>query len=789
MALGIAANVTVFGWIDGALLHPIPGASEGGRLAALETVSPNGDHGNTSYRDYRDYRDRLTQVSGAAASLANAFVVGDERNPQRLWGEFVSGNYFAVLGVKPVRGRTFSPEEYGDKPGAFPVAVISHRVWQTMFRADPAVVGKTITVNQRKLTIIGVAPPEFRGSVPGLVFGLWIPIVMVPEINGQDNWLLEQRSARQMWVTLRLKPGVSMEQVRQEAIACQRQIFRTDPKEGVGFSADVMPIWKASVGAQHSLRQPLMVLMAVCLALFLIVGANVANLQLARATTRLKEIGIRMAVGASPWRLTRQLLTESLALAALGGLAGVLLSMWAGQSLLWLLPRTGLPLELEFGLSRYVLGFTILLCVAAAVGTGLAPALHTVRASLVDNLKEGSRGTTGGAGLHRTRGLLVVSEVALALVALVGAGLFARSFHNAQAIHPGMDPRNVVFSQLYVETFCHTDEQRVQFCRRLRDRLQSLPGVSAVSYAGAIPLDLGNGAPWTDVEPQGYGKRRDEDMRVRYSEVSPAYFDALRIPLLDGRDFTDRDDAKAARVMIVNQTFARRFFGGGNPIGRKCKVFGDLYTIVGLAKDSKYGSVTEAPQPFFYTAWLQTGGGEFWMAFFVRTRGPVAGAIPAVRREAVALEPTAGASQFIPFEEFIGVTLYPLKVAAALLTVLGAISLLLAAVGLYSVLAFAVSERTQEFGIRMALGANPWDVLGVVIRQGMLWTLAGLAIGAAAALGAARFASGLLVGVSAADPLVFAGAALFLAAVALLASYIPARSATQVDPTISLRGE
>jgi predicted permease len=340
-----------------------------------------------------------------------------------------------------------------------------------------------------------------------------------------------------------------------------------------------------------------------------------------------------------------------------------------------------------------------------------------------------------------------------------------------------------------VETFCHTNEQRVQFCRRLRERLNSLPGVNAVSYSGAIPMDIGNGAPWTEIEPQGYGKSKDEDMRVRYSEVSPSYFDALRIPLLDGRDFTDRDDAKAARVMIVNQTFARRFFNGGNPIGRKCKVFGEPATIVGLAKDSKYDSVTETARPFFYTAWLQTGGDEFWMAFFVRTRGPAAGAIPAVRREAIAVEPSAGASQFVPFEEFIGVTLYPLKVAAALLTVLGAISLLLAAVGLYSVLAFGVSERKHEFGIRMALGANPWDVLGVVIGKGMLWTLAGLAAGTAVALGMAHFASGLLVGVSAADPLVFGGAALFLGAVALLASYIPARSATQVDPMIPLRGE
>ena len=438
LALGIAANATVFGWIDTLLLHPFPGVSMGERLAALETVSPSGEYFNTSYRDYRDYRDSLKSFSGLAASLLNGFNVGPSDNPRRIYGEYVSGNYFAVLGVKPVRGRAFLPSESGDKPGASPVAVISYRLWQSLFQADPGIVGRTVRVNHYELTVVGIAPEEFRGTMPGMRMEIWTPMSMAPLLNGQGAWLLEDRGVRQMWVTARLKPGVTLGQANAEVEACARRLAEESPRTSGGFRASLMPVWKAHLGMQSVLLAPLRILMAVCFALFLIVGANVANLQLARATARRKELSVRMALGAGRWRLVRQLLTESLLLATMGAIAGTALAAWLGRSLLWMLPPIGLPVEFDFSLNADVLGFTVLLCCAGSLLTGLAPALHSVKSGLMAALKEGGRGSTHGAGQNRLRGLLVVSEVALALVALVGTALFARSFQNARAYSSGL---------------------------------------------------------------------------------------------------------------------------------------------------------------------------------------------------------------------------------------------------------------------------------------------------------------------------------------------------------------
>jgi predicted permease len=789
LALGVAANTTVFGWIDALLVHPLPGVEAGDRLASIETVSPGGEFLTTAYRDYRDYRDSLTLVSGLGASLLNAFTVGSDENPRRIWGEYVSGNYFAVLGIKPVRGRVFGPEEYGEKPGAYPVAVISQRLWQKAFRSDPAVVGRTIRINRHELTIVGIVPPEFMGSVPGLALGIWVPMMMAPELNGQGDWLLNDRGERQMWITARLKPGVPLGQARAEVIACARRLADENPQTSKGFSATLLPVWRGHIGAQTLLVKPLEILMAVCVVLFLIVGANVANLQLARATARQKEFSIRLAMGASSGRLARQLLTESLLLAALGALVGIWLATWAGKSLARLFPPTNLPIQIDLQLNRDVLAFTILLCAAAAVLTGLVPALTSIRTNLADHLKEGGRSATAGSGTHRMRGMLVVSEVALALVALVGTGLFARSFQNARSINPGLDARNVVFTQFYLATFCHSVEERTQFCLRLRDRIASKPGVAAVSYANTIPLSFGN-APFTELGIEGYTPARGEDMRVMGATVSPGFLDTLRIPLLEGRDFTEQDDRGTNPVAIVNQAFAQRFFGGRSPIGRRIGGGGGQWvTIVGLARDSKYLALTEAPTPYFYVPYRQQHGEEFWTALFVRTTGPARDAAGMIRHEAAAIAPNAGVSEVIPFEGHLAVALYPQRVAATLLSVLGAAALLLAAVGMYGVLAYTVSQREHEFGIRMALGAQRRAVLGMVFRQSMILTGAGLLLGAAVAIAATRLASGLLVNVSAQDPLVFAGAALFLGLVALVASYIPARRATKVDPVVALRQE
>jgi predicted permease len=462
LALGIAANTTVFGWIDALLVNPIPGAAAGDRLVSIETVLPTGEFNTTSWRDYLDYRDSLTLVNGVAASLYNPFAVGDE-NPQSVSGEYVSTNYFHVLGVQPALGRTFLSAECADRAASCPVAVISQHLWQQRFHGDRTVLGRTVRVNRHELIIVGIAPPEFHGTMPGFALDIWVPMAMAPALNGQGEWLLTDRREHQMWIKARLKPGASVGAANAEVEACARRIATISPQTNTGFSARLMPVWKAHIGLQGYLLTPLRILMAVCGVVFLIVAANVTNLQLARATARRKEFSLRLALGAGRGRLIRQLLTESLLLAAGGAVAGVALASWLGPSLKWMLPLTEFPIHLDFQMNGEILAFAIALCVALAMMTGLAPAWQSIRADVNESLKEGGRSGTSGTGLPRFRGMLVVSEVALAMLALVGMGLFTRSFLNARSMNPGMDSRNLLFVQYHVDTFCSTKEQREQF--------------------------------------------------------------------------------------------------------------------------------------------------------------------------------------------------------------------------------------------------------------------------------------------------------------------------------------
>lgn len=788
LAVGIAANTTVFGWIDGLLLDPIPGAARSHDLVTVETVTPNGDQITTGYRDYRDYRDSLQQFSGLAASLANVFTVGDQQNPKLVWGEFVTSNYFSVLGVDAARGRTLLSEESSDAPGGAPVVIISDRLWKSIFNRDPRAVGRTLRVNHRELTIVGVASSEFRGAVPGLVLELWIPVSLAPELNGQGPWLLEDRDERQMWITGRLRPGAAIEQARAEVVACARRMAEANPSTNRGFSATVLPVWRGHVGGQHLLRAPLQILMAACLLLFLIVGANVANLQLARAASREKEFGIRLALGARPARVMRQLLTESLLLSALGAIGGLLLTMWSRDSLAWLMPPVNFPLEVSAKVSWRVLMFVSLACIAAAVLSGLAPALHAVRDRVNVSLKDGVRGSTAGAGSRRTRSWLVVSEVALAMVALVGAGVLVRTFFKLRGLNPGMNVHNVACVKYYVATFCRTSEERRQFCMRAAQRLLIAPGVSAVSYTNRIPLEFGDG-PHADVEVQGYVPAANESMRTANSSVSSGYFNLLGIPVLEGREFLDQDTPESARVMIVNQSFARRYFGGGRVLGRTVRTFGQPYTVIGLVRDSKYAQLNESPSPHFFTASRQTSGGEFWMAFFVRTDRPVEGALAALSRQAAEINPATRSSAFVPYQALLSAALYPQWVIAALVGFVGVICLMLAAVGLYGVMSFAVNQRLQEFGIRVALGARPLHVLSAVLRQAMRLTAVGMAAGLIVALAVLKTSSGFVPKTGVNDLPVLGGAVLVLCLVGTVASYLPARRASRVDPSVALRRE
>ena len=786
LALGIAVNATVFSWIDSVLLHPYPGVTDTSGLALIETVTLSGEHlVATSYLDYRDYRDNLKLVSDMAIARFTPLTLGLEGNADRAWAELVSANYFDLLRVKPILGRTFLPEEGADKLGAFPVAVISYRMWKNRFHGDRNVLGKEIRLNRHQLTIIGVAPPDFRGSTVGLVYDVWMPISMAEDMG--TGPVFTYRGCRDLTSTIvRLKPGVTLEQARGEISALAKRLAAQYPDTNRGVDAIVVPVWAGHLGAQGVLLKPLQILMAVCALLLVIVCANVANLLLSRAVTRQKEFGLRLAFGAGRIRIIRQLMTETFLLVTGGAALSVLLVVWMEKSLNRLLPRVDFPFDLRGGLSLSTLGFTLLVVVVVTVAAGLIPALLSIRGNLSQTLNEGGRSGIGGTRAHRLRGLLVGIEVALAMVALISAGLFLRSFGNASRIEPGFNTRNVSVSQFYLSNAGYTAAEQRSLCRRLRERMEAVPGVTGVTYSDFVPLTSPGTSPEDQLVVEGYVPAPAEQMLIHRATVPPGYFDFMGIRMLEGRDFTERDEAGAPAVMIVNETFARHFFGDATPVGRTVHISGANVTIVAEGKDSKYDTPMQAPIPYFYVPFQQVFAPGLNFSILIKTACDPMAVIPDLRREALAMNQDAFFHS-VRLEDAVGYSLYPQKVAATLLTATATLCLFLAAIGLYSVMSYAISQRTQEIGVRMALGASRFNVVQMVTRESVLLTLPGLLLGIVGAVVAFRFFRSMLVGVSPTDPLTFAGAAVFLIAVAMLASYLPARRALRIDPMIALR--
>jgi putative ABC transport system permease protein len=781
LALGIAATTTVFGWIDGMVLHPFHGARDDGQLAVLESVSANGMQNQVSYADFRDFQDSLRSISGLLLNQKGPASIGEGEKAYSAWFELVSGNYFDVLGVKPVLGRAFARDEYGDRAKAF-TAVISYRLWKSHFHSDKSVLGRTVRINRYPVTIVGVAPPEFAGDFPGMALDAWVPVPLSGE---------RERDARHFHAIVRLKPGVSVSEASAEAATVAARLALAFPKTNQGIGARIVPIWQAKDwGASSIVSSPLAILGAACGLVLLIACANVANLLLARSAARQTEFGIRAALGASPGRLSRQLIFESLLLAALATLAGLPLALWLENALTYFVPPTGVPVSFNVQPSARVFLFAALVCLASALISGIPPAFQLAQRSLVNALKQGGRGGTRSGHAQRISGVLVVAETGLALAALVTLGLFIRSLYGLENTPAGFDHRNVTVSRLFLSTNNYTAGEEQEFSRRLRDRLLAAPGVTSAAYSDSIPLGFGLGK-WNSVVVEGYAPRPGENLDVYHASVSPGYFDLLRIPLLAGRDFRAEDNETAPRVMIVNESFARRFFDGRDPVGRRVQIYGKPFQIVGLVKDSKYYKLSEAPQPYFYMSFDQVhyGSGENGVSLYARTDRDARDLVPVLRREMSAIDPQSAGLTAMPLSDYISAAWFGSRIASFLLAVLGAISMLLAGVGLYGVMAYSVSQRTREIGIRMALGADPGGVLRIVMREGLLLALLGIGAGLAIALAAAPQIAPLLYQVSPADPVSIAGAALFLLVVAVLASLIPALRATRVDPIRALRQE
>jgi predicted permease len=786
IGIGIGASTTIFSWMRSMLLNPLPGATQAERIVAIENMAPDGEPITTSYLDFRDFRDNLKLVNLVTARVGNVLSVGDAPRTAQVWGEMVSGNFFDMLGIQPEAGRFFSDAERDDAQNAHAVVVISHSYWKNQYHSDGSAIGATLRINRTPFTIIGVSPEGFHGTRSGLDYEMWMPLTMYGQLTHTGTWMLRDRNTRNFMMYARLAPGVTMEQARGEVQALANRMAVADADSNQGIGATVLPIWQAHFGTQSVLLTPITILMGASGVVLLIVCANLANLLLARATGRLKEFSVRLAMGARPMRLIQQLLTETLLMAVAGSVCGLMLANLLGGALRWLLPGVARPAMLQPPLDGQVLAFTTALAFGVAILAGLAPALHASRANVNEMLQEGGRSGSSGAHSHRLRGLLVVSEVALAVIALVGAGLFLRSFETARSMDPGFKPEGVALARFDFSTAGYDARQTDSFCRRLREELERQPGVTAVSYDDSAPLGF-SGGNWETLEVEGYVPGANENMKIYRDLVSPGYFETMKIPLVEGRDFDLRDDATSLKVMIVNQEFVRRFLANRSVIGRRVHGWGEWFTIVGVAKDSKYHRVTESPQPYFYIPIRQIFRPEYGLTFDVRTSGSVNEAIAALRREATAIDPALTIFDAEPMTEYVAASLFGAKIAASLLSVLSGLGLLLAAIGLYSVMAYAVAQRTGEIGIRVTLGAQPRDIMRLVIQQGIAFAAAGLVVGSLAAAALARVVAAMLVGVGPADPLVYVAATGFTVLVTLASAAIPAWRALRVDPAVALR--
>lgn len=793
LALGIGANGVIFSLVNALLLRPLP-VEKPHELAAVFTSDfSSGEFGASSYPDYAAFRDRNQSFSGLALYMPQPLSLNVDEANERVFGEIVSGNYFAVLGLRPALGRGFLPEE-DQKPGTSPVAIVSHKLWQARFGGDATIIGRNIKLNGQPFTIVGVAPEKYQGLMRGIAVDWWVPAMMMDQLSPGNQYLTE-RGNRGMMVMGRLKPGVTLAQAQADFNNIAAQLYKEWPQawgniRRQGRSVSVLPESQSRVLPQA--RMPLMIFAALLLSVvglvLLIACANIANLLLARAAARRREIAVRLALGAGRWRLIRQLLTESILLALLGGAAGLMLAVWGTDLLMAFKPPVPIPLEINLPLDWRVIGFLSGLSLLTGVVFGLVPALAASRPEVVSALKDDSN-ASGSRG--RLRGALVIVQVAVSALLLICAGLFLRSLQNASSIDPGFDADNLLAMSMDLQLQGYDEARGQQFSTQLLERVRALPGVVSASLTETLPLGFGGRS---GITIEGYNTQQGEDMEVHNSTVAPGYFETLRIAMQQGRTFDAQDQANAPGAVIVNEAFARRYWPGQNALGKRIQMgSGDgtdnapYLTVVGVTKDGKYNSLGEEATPFFYRAATQAYVST--PTLLVRTQSNPTNALATVRSAVEALDKNLPLYDVKTMRQHLGIALLPARLAGSALGIFGLLALLLAAAGLYGVMANVVAGRTREIGIRMALGADALAVLRLILQQGMRLVLIGLGLGLAAALAVTHLLKSLLFGVSTTDPLTFAGIAVLLTAVALLACWIPARRATKVDPMIALRCE
>src|SRR5579864_6863795 len=796
LALGIGANTTIFTVINAVLLHPLP-VAEISRLVQLDTVDSKtmvtqarATKMGMSYANCEDYRRQSQMFDGLSCNSGTALTWSGEAEPKQVAGQLVNANYFQVLGLTPAAGRFFLPDE-DTKPGGNNVAIVSYSLWANKFGLDRNLIGRSVTFNATPFTVIGVAPKGFKGTFTiGPADQVWVPVSMYGQVLAgfvKDNF--RERRFLNTFTVARLKPGVSQGEAEASLKTIASQLAVEYPKENAGRSVAVSPLADAAVGInQHDqfvLAGALM--MGVVGLILLIACANLANLMLAKGARREREMSIRTAVGASRVRLIRQLLTESLVLSLSGGAAGLVLA-FAGRRLLWAFrPPFIENNDLDLALDSHVLLFTLGLALLTGIIFGLAPAIKASRADVAEALKAGGRGGSGTWTRSPLRSILIVSEVALALITLVGAGLFIRSMENAQRTDFGFESKRLFVMAVDLGALHYDEAHGQQFYRDAIQSVTSSPVVQAAAVASNLPL--GGGLERT-VFPEG----KDETSGYRgtltqLNDVSPGFFDTLRIPLKKGRSFTDLDKNQTTPVAVINEAMARHFWPAQDAIGKRFHFFGDpkLLEVVGIVGNTVINQVGEDPQPLAYLPLTQDYPPAATVQ--VRTSGDPRAVIATVRSQIQALDPNLAITNVQTVEDVLNQGLWAPRMAAALLTLFGGLALALAAIGVYGVLSYSVNQQTREIGIRMALGATPAEIMRWVVAQGLRLAGVGVLIGVFAGLVLMRSVASLLFGISTHDPETFAGVAMVLILVAFFACYVPARRATKVNPVAALRNE
>ncbi|HEX8474382.1 MAG TPA: ABC transporter permease [Pyrinomonadaceae bacterium] len=779
LALGIGANSAIFSVVNAVLLRPLPYKNPEQLMIVSESNMQNGiNRSPATLLNFLDWREQNQVFEQMAAMRMSGFNLTEGNEPERVQAMTTSPSFFTLLDAKAALGRTFLPEE--EKPGNERVVVLSHNLWQGRFGSDRNIINRDIRLNGENFKVVGVMPADFQFEQ----VALWTPLTTDMGQGGAAA----ARSRRMYLVLARLKPGVNMQRARTELNTIASRLAQQYPEANAGWSTTLTPLREQIVGA---IRPALFVLLAVVAFVLLIACANMANLLLARAATRQKEVAIRLALGATRGRLIRQFLTESVVLALLGGLLGLLFTFWAKNLLVLMLPANN-PLRDQVTVDWKVLLFTLGISILTGVIFGLAPALQASKPDLNQTLKEGGKTSSSGFGKHRIRSFLVVAEVTLALMLLIGAGLLLRSFLRLQDVDPGLNVKNALALQISLPQAKYAEVPlQVGFFQQIMQRIASLPNVESVSADSNLPLGTRRNSMSFYIEGQTPASP-EQMLRSEVHEITPNYFRTMGIPFLKGRDFTDRDAPGSPAVVIINQSLATRFFANEDPIGKRISLtpFGQppvWIQIVGVAGDVRHTGLAAEPGPQLYTPYYQDP--VLNMSLVVRTKSNPMSVASSVRNEIRKADGEIPVFGVRSLEQMASESIAPRRITMLLLGFFAVLALVLAAVGIYGIMSYSVTQRTHEVGIRMALGAQPRDILKMIVKQGMLLTLIGVAVGFVAAFAATSVLASFLYGVSSTDLVTFVTAPLILMAVAILACVVPARRATKVDPMTALRYE